>query len=224
MSGVAVGDDGGQIVDLRPWILPGEDGGCALFVLTAVVMELCPYELIACALGCFANETGSINASVHGIKPLCTPWRGDRLTFLGHCIHGVICEIRTRFIRRTCGARALPSADVNTAQICARTYERERERNAKRRGFRKVTTVVAKRRRDSEYDSTHAGPFGRPGSDPMHRRCGNIRRRNGERTGASRASWTRRSRRSTWATLTRRSVPMQRDGGRPLRRLLRRLV
>jgi hypothetical protein len=73
MSGVAVGDDGGQIVDLRPWILPGEDGGCALFVLTAVVMELCPYELIACALGCFANETGSINASVHVIKPLCTP-------------------------------------------------------------------------------------------------------------------------------------------------------
>ncbi len=48
VSGVAVGDDGGQIVDLRSWFPSGEDGGCALFVLTAVVMELCPYELIAC--------------------------------------------------------------------------------------------------------------------------------------------------------------------------------
>ena len=172
----------------------------------------------------FRDETVQQTASVRGIKTIVHLLARGRLTFLGHCIHGVICEIRTRFIRRTCGARALPSADVNTAQICARAYERERERekNAKRRGFRKVTTTaVAMRRRDSEYDSTHAGPFGRPGSDPMHRRCGNIRRRNGGMTEASRASWTRRSRRSTWATLTRGSVPMQRDGGRPPRRLLR---
>jgi hypothetical protein len=74
VSGVAVGDDGGQIVDLRSRILPGEDGGCALFVLTAVVMELCPYELIA-YVG-VSRRNGSINASVHGIKLLCTPGEG----------------------------------------------------------------------------------------------------------------------------------------------------
>ena len=76
----------------------------------------------------FRDETVQQTASVRGIKTIVHLLARGRLTFLGHCIHGVICEIRTRFIRRTCGARALPSADVNTAQICARAYERERER------------------------------------------------------------------------------------------------
>ena len=82
VSGVAVGDDGGQIVDLRSWILPGEDGGCALFVLTAVVMELRPYELIAC-VGVFATKRFNKRQASAGSKPLCTSWRGVDSHFLG---------------------------------------------------------------------------------------------------------------------------------------------
>jgi len=76
VTGVAVGDDGGKIVDLRSRILPGEDGGRALLVLTAIVMELGPYELIACCCCFFNDETSSIKRNHRMIVIVHTPGVG----------------------------------------------------------------------------------------------------------------------------------------------------
>mmetsp|Transcript_13080 Transcript_13080/g.21367 ORF Transcript_13080/g.21367 Transcript_13080/m.21367 type:complete len:479 (+) Transcript_13080:190-1626(+) len=97
VAGVAVGDHGGEVVDLGReggcCRVVGEDGGGAFFVLAAIVVELGAYELIA---------------------------------LIWHRIHGIIGEVRTRFIGAARRARTLPSAHVDTTQMRSHLHDLDR--------------------------------------------------------------------------------------------------